>query len=234
MISEYLRLHVELQWKKYNKIVCSIPKLNNIIPVSKEYSWCQFTADDLYNQKYNLYINTELEETPDEFIEQTLFHEFTHMADSITFLSYDKESFKSIMKIYSETHASKIQMDRILTTQKSLSLNNTIIHGGEIRLSSFMDQTFQHLIDQFNGEIFLSGEVRFDTNNLYYFIGYLQSLLNHKLNYRYTYDRVHIAFRPLFKEITSILIEDKSSYPTLINCDNKLNYVIKQYISSRY
>lgn len=42
------------------------------------------------------------------------------MADSITFLSYDKESFKSIMKIYSETHASKIQMDRILTNSKEL------------------------------------------------------------------------------------------------------------------
>lgn len=234
MISEYLRLHVELQWKKYNKIVCNIPKLNNIIPVSKEYSWCQFIADDLYNQKYNLYINTELEETPDEFIEQTLFHEFTHMADSITFLSYDKESFKSIMKIYSETHASKIQMDRILTTQKSLSLNNTIMHGGEIRLSSFMDQTFQHLIDQFNGEIFLNREIRFDTNNLYYFIGYLQSLKEHKINYIYSYDCIHPMFQPLFKQITHEIIKGNANYNDLIEYDSKLNQEIKQYISKSY
>lgn len=55
------------------------------------------------------------------------------------------------MFIFSEIHASEIQMDKMLTTQdkKPYSLNQDVIFDGVLSLKAFMDQSALHVKDQF-------------------------------------------------------------------------------------
>ena len=116
MVSEKLKTKILLIWNKYNDI-SQIPKIKKILPSFKNNSWAFFSNEDLYNQNYKLYINEKIENQPDELIEFVLFHEFTHIADSINFLTYSFDDFQKLMTICSEVHASEILMDRLLLTQ---------------------------------------------------------------------------------------------------------------------
>lgn len=88
----------------------SIPQIQKIIIQKNDNIWAKFQANDLYNKKYKLYINTNLLKMNKKFIKQILFHEFTHLRDSALFLNRDIEEYKNIMSSYSEFHASECEM----------------------------------------------------------------------------------------------------------------------------
>lgn len=234
MISERMNKIVSSLWMSYNNIIKKIPQISDIVSSNNNGFWAEFMIEDLYNKKYTLYIFSDLEKMPYEFIEQILFHEFTHLADSLDFLKYKYDDFVSVMNIYSETHASEIQMDRMLLTQttRPWSLDNNVIHGGILSLNSFMKQTFNHLENEFcvPKERITINNLKYDQKNLYYFTGYLISLSKHNIKFNWKFQNTDIYFIPIFTEIIELLLSGDYDIQSIIQLNNHLIQMIKDKI----
>jgi len=76
--------------------------------------WGKFISEDLYNKIYTLHISDKLLTKEILFQESILFHEFTHLYDSLFLLNYPIDDFKTVMKYYSEYHAEKIKLMKLL------------------------------------------------------------------------------------------------------------------------
>ena len=119
-------------FEQYNIEYFSIPQIDDIDIFNNSESFGQFDIDTMYKRQYILKVDSTLFDEKESFIKQILFHEFTHMYDSLKFLDYDKETFKKLMNIYSEIHATEIEMNvilstkngNIITTHESMTLKN--------------------------------------------------------------------------------------------------------------
>lgn len=221
--------------EKYNSEYYVTPKINSIELVNIG-AWGHFDTKKMFDKQYDLKIDTELFDQNDKFIQQILYHEFTHMYDSTIFIEYDADLFKDIMEIYSEIHASEIQMNTILLTQsRPYDLSKTVIHRGELTLQSFMDQTLKHVITEFtspSGKITPSN-LGFDFKELYYFIGYLLSLKKNGINYIYEYKDIAPEFINIFKKITDYILNNTEyDYNILLKLQNEFSSTIKEHIAS--
>ncbi len=235
MISEYMELLIKFEHLKYNKEVCKIPKLQSIIPVHNFKAWAEFKSEDLYNSKYILYIDDKLEDKPDEFIDQILFHEFTHIVDSRRFLKFDLEKFQNMMNIYSEIHASQIQMNRLIKTEKSkpYSLDQEVIHGGILTLRSFMDQTYNRLKKEFSvpNVPFNKSNLRLNLKELYYYVGYSKSLKNNNIIYNQNFSEINI-FGNEFEKLYNYVLTEKVDSNILYEYDRNLTKLVKTTIET--
>lgn len=233
MMSEYMNLFIKLQYERYCKEIRKIPKLKSVIVVNNFDDWAKFESEDLYKCNYILYIDSELENEPNEFIEQILFHEFTHISDSLRFKMFSFEKFKSIMKIYSEIYASKIQMDRMLLTEshKPYTLDQEVVYGGILTLKSFMDQTYDKLKSEFMiPEGFITTtNLKFDLNKLYYYIGFLKSLKSNNIKYVQQLNEIKV-FGNLFKEVCDYVLNNKVNIDVLYKYEKELTKLIKDTI----
>ncbi|MCD8324719.1 MAG: hypothetical protein LUC32_07220 [Clostridiales bacterium] len=210
MNEQQFREKINSTREKYNDEVAQIPQIEGVMFTDKS-AWAQFLTADLQNQKYILYIDKEMLSKNVDFIEQILFHEFTHLADSQTCLQMQSNDFKAYMSIFSETHASEVQMDRMLLTEKErpFSLEQEVTHAGILTLDSFMSQTKKHLVEEFS---FPEGRInktnlRFDSKELYYYVGYAVSLKKHGINYEVDFTGVPECFQEIFAKISTALME---------------------------
>ncbi len=97
-------------FKEYNELYYEIPEIQEYIEVDKrDCAAAQFNTLELYNQKYILKVNKQLDES--KIYKGIFFHEFTHVYDSTQLLNYPLEDFIKLMYIYSEVHASEVEMD---------------------------------------------------------------------------------------------------------------------------
>lgn len=130
------------------------------------------------------------------------------MYDSTKFLSFDEKAYMDIMQIYSEIHASEIEMNVILDAQDK-------------DLNDYMDRALQRVEDQF---IMPDGIVPMDYTKFtykifYYFVGKLLSVHKHNLEYKYEFsNELNIEFILLFNEIINYFI-DNSEYDSSILID---------------
>lgn len=234
MISEYLKKQIEFQWLKYNKFINKIPQIESVKESSENISWAYFKSDDIYSQKYILYVDPKLEETYDEFIEQILFHEFTHIYDSLKFKGINKENFNELMNIYSEIHASQIQMDRMLLTQstKPYSLDKQITCEKKVILKSYMEHSLYKLEQEFATpqEKITPENLKYSQKQLFYFIGNLSSLKNNGIEFNYSYLNMDEKFTPLFYEITNYVLNEDIDAKTIIQYSQQLTALIKDTI----
>ena len=191
----------------------------------------QFDAKSLYEKNYILKVNESINDENEQFIENILWHEFTHVADSILFNEYEYEDYKHIMYIYSEIHAAELQMNNMLATQmeRPCSLEQDIEHKGIITLQKYMDTSLHHALDQFKlpvWYIFLSDNIC-DAREIYYFIGYLKSLKSHSINYEYSYSDIDERYNSLFKEITEYVLNNQEyDYKHFISLDKQMDKLI--------
>lgn len=226
-----LKLYTEMLWVKYNECVCKIPQIQSIKLIKNKNIWAQFLADDLYNKRYILYLDEDLSKQQDEFIEQIVFHELTHLSDSLKFLKHNKKDFVSLMNIYSEIHASEIQMDRMLITQNTsnYSLDRNIIHNKITTLKAFMERALMHLNNEFhitNDIYFTASNIKFDLKEFYYFVGYLTSINRHGISFEYNLLGVHTIFRNKFKEIINNFSNGQYDEGALLKYENELENLI--------
>lgn len=223
MISNEIKNIIKIYWGKYNIYIANIPPIEEIYSEQKEDSWAHFSVEDLYNRRYIFYVNEKLKNYPNELIEQVLFHEFTHLSDSIQFLSYDFNDFKALMSIYSETHAATIMMDRLLMTQKQkpYTLEQNVVYNVKLTLQSFMNQTQTRLINEFT---FSDPKCKLFYNRkyFYYFVGYLISLKEHDILYEYNFDCLDIEFKNLFIDIIDFFLNKKHNIKMMIEYENLL------------
>lgn len=193
-------------------------------------AWARFDAHTLYEGKRILKIDPDLFNQNENFIKETLYHEFTHLQDAFNFFTYNKESFKRLMMIYSEVHATEIEMDITLSTK----VENNIISFEEMDLSYYMNLSLRCMENQF---IYKCNKITFDTmkfsyKQLYYFIGKLISLKKHDITYTYEFsDELPIVFSSLFEEIIKYFLKHKKyNYKTLLKYQCKMEDTIKSYI----
>lgn len=144
-VSKRLKTFIKLTWTKYNNNICNIPKIKGIKIMPEEDTAGQFLFDDLYNKNYILYLSEDMEVAPDDYVEEILFHEFTHLADSTLFLEYNIEKFTTIMSMYSEIHASEIQMNKILSTIENPSNVRQIIPYKSVTLKKYLNRELKEL-----------------------------------------------------------------------------------------
>lgn len=232
VITEELKETIRLLHKKYTCLIQDLPGIDSIEVTSDLSCWAQFLTDDLYNKKYILYINPEIEEECLQFKENTLFHEFTHMADSIKYSYLSLKDFKDFMFSYSEVHASEIQMDRMLTTQEKrpYSLEQQVIHGGYILLKCWMNQALNHVVREFElPKTSMPQPSAFDLREVFYFIGYLKSLQKNNISYEYDYSQVpHL--KDDFYEITELLLNEQSDSSAIICYYRKLESQVNKIL----
>lgn len=230
MVTKELKEIINLLHKKYTYLIQDIPQLDAIEELpSNSLCQAQFLTEDLYNKKYILYVDPDIEQECLQFEENILFHEFTHMADSIKYNYLPFEEFQNFMHIYSEFHASEIQMDRMLETQeeKPYSLNQYIIHSGYITLKNWMDQTLNHIIEEFKlPEIHMPNQDKYDLIHLFYFIGYLRSLQKNNIFYEYDYSQIP-QLKDCFNETTELLLTSQPDPKIIIPHYRKLETQIK-------
>lgn len=187
-------------------------KLDDIILVDDSSMWAEFLTKELYEKKYNLYINEKLPFKSDNFVENVLFHEFTHLADSIKFSDAPYSVFMYIMYTYSECHASEIKLDHQISKLNETPSIYSVLYNGNT-LKDFMNhecQTFQSdIIKAINSN--QSIRIR----SLYYFCGYIRTLQKYNINYFY-----NICFQNKQLEISCYrvikIMTEESSIPDII------------------
>lgn len=212
MLNERVDKIIKSTYKRYCEFINYIPEITEIKVMDENYTDMQFFPEDLYNEKYILYINQSVENERVQFIENTLWHEFTHISDSITLKEYEYEKFKDIMMIYSEIHAAETQMNHMLRTQDipPYTLDKNIEHGGFITLRKYMDTSLEHVTESFilPPWIVLPFDDVCNPKNLYYFIGYLESLNKNSIKYEYNYSEINEKYIDLFNELTEYILNN--------------------------
>lgn len=91
----------------------------------------QMEAEDLYNQRYILHFDYMLFAIMDNTeIASILFHEFTHLTDSLSLRVLPYAKFKTVMQLYSEIHAYEIELGRALDLQFKRLMDNHLMTTG--------------------------------------------------------------------------------------------------------
>ena len=227
--------------KQYNQEYFQTPQIDSI--KFENGNWGHFDINETYHGQYNLEVNPKLFDENESFIKSVLYHEFTHMYDSTKFQNYDIESYKEIMLIYSEIHASEIETNVVLSTQKQpYNLNKNIAWKKVIPLNIYIQVRLKVLEGDFilPNKVIDASNYKFDPKVLYYYIGSLLSLKKHNIEYTYDYSSLHPAFKRLFTIITNHILDesfyDKYDNDILIQMNKQVgntitNVVLKHNLS---
>lgn len=181
-------LMIQEIYKKYQiRYSISLHRIQKIIYVSNKDSWAYFKTEDLYNKRYVLYVNPQLLNNGKRFIKQLLFHEFTHLTDSLLFTDKTLKEFKYLMTSYSEFHASKREMiERIeQTNEKNITLQTKVAYMITSTIEDEMKLAFEVMMKDLHRMYTSkwSEDFHFDTKSIYYFFGYISALKKFSINY---------------------------------------------------
>lgn len=226
------KIFIAQSFLKYQKEYClQLPKIEKIISIQTDEFWAKFQSEDLYKRKYILYISSDLFKYDNKFVSQVLYHEFTHLSDSLNFLNLSQNDFKTIMISYSEFHASFIEMGKRINQIESvaISLQSEIIHcDGILTIESFMLQSFGKVVKDF--ELMScnnSRNLHYDTNHMYYFIGYKFALKNFNLLYQEDTSLINDLFLDMYKSITDCFENGIDDYNEIIKYQNAFEQLVK-------
>nr|WP_297940174.1 hypothetical protein [uncultured Lachnoclostridium sp.] len=199
--------------EEYKQKYYDIPSLNSVEYITGEIdAYAEFRAEDLYNQKYILYIHPDLfsmgnKEMRDKLPKQIIFHEFTHIYDSLSLLNYDLLSFKKIMCSYSEIHAREIENRELILTQKPpYNLYKTVVGvKGRKTLEEYVDKSIGELCNQFMpiNKIITPETNIYDYRELYAIVGKLRALRYSNIEYDHTF--INMITKPFIDIINEII-----------------------------
>lgn len=197
-----------LLYKQYCNEIFEIPQIEVI--TDKLSSWAQFKVYDLYKKKYKLYVDPELLESTADFIKAIIFHECTHLLDSLQFVSYPECDFIEIMKIYSETHASQIMLEQMISCNNCSELEDSITYNlSVLSIRYFMQQSLDKIVTQINRLVDASNIISIEDNDItyavYYFSGYLLALKNKGIEYAPNFSNIPERYKKLVTEIVEYL-----------------------------
>ena len=96
------------------KEIMKCPNLPSIVPTqikSPGKAIAYVMSDEIYGKTVPLYYSFELEKCLEQFIRAKLFHEFTHIFDgNVGYNIYLKANYIAYLSLYSEYHASQIEL----------------------------------------------------------------------------------------------------------------------------
>lgn len=166
-----------------------------------------------------------------EAIQPIIYHEFTHIADSIKFQDYTQNDFFDLMNSYSESHGAEIEMNcRLSFIKENINLHSNVIYNeGILSLKSFMNQTFNKIKNNFDLMSNNCGNnIFFDTLDFYYYLGYIKSLHNNNIKYELKFYDINICFMKECDDIATNILSDNINFSDIIVLYNKLINSIKR------
>lgn len=101
----YLKYQKEYPRNDYPEL-----SVDNLVYVHDVDFFFQFNSSKLYDNQYELKINMEAFALNDTYLKSILYHEFTHIYDSLMFKNKTIDEYKNILSYYSEIHSSYIEM----------------------------------------------------------------------------------------------------------------------------
>lgn len=199
--------------EEYKQLYYDIPSLDSVEYITGEIdAYAQFNTEELYNRKYILYIHPDLfsignKDMRNKMPRQILFHEFTHIYDSLLLLNYDLLSFKKIMCSYSEIHSSEIENRELILTQNAPYSLDKVVVGmkGNKTLKEYIDRAIGELCEQFmpSGELITPETDVYDYRELYSVLGKLRAL--NYFNIDYDYSLINIITNSFLNIINEII-----------------------------
>lgn len=134
--------------------------------------WFEFNNEELYTGIYNLKVCMDVFCLKDSYIKSCLFHEFTHLYDSLKFKTLPLGKYKSIMSSYSEINASYIGFD-YLFSDKGLTSKTKMKHLNHvISVGNWLQKEIRRIQRVWENEVFESSDVFMtELRLLCYFIG---------------------------------------------------------------
>ena len=224
--------------EKYNQEYYQTPKIDEIKFVRDNNSWGELNISNLYNHKYVLELYPGIFMLNKYFINQILYHEFTHRYDATKFQHLDLSSFNDIMQIYSEIHASEIETNLILDTQNPpYNLDDIVIRELQLPLRRYMDSRLNEVKNQYAcmPGIVTKNDTKYNYKHLYYLLGAVLSLKKHGINYEYDFSHLLYKFEKIFNNIADYILNDEvyDNYnpETLIEMHREVVTTTKDYIS---
>lgn len=224
-VSQRFKNFVDECRNEYCKEFTEIPNIEDVQFGKLNNVYAYFLKEDLRNKKYILYISFDIIELPNISIKSILFHEFTHVADSLSFGEYNDEDFADIMFTYSEMHGSEIEMEKTISVLNQINPRATICHGeGLLTIDSFIKQSFNHVKNAFI-EIQKSkcSDDFYDISNLFYHIGYLKALRKYNVNYNFKFYEIVQDFMIHTYDLSEALLKDNVDYRYVIKLYRNLN-----------
>lgn len=225
-------------YKKYQiRYSISLPRIQKIIYIGNKDAWAYFKAEDLYNKRYVFYVNSKLLNNSKQFIKQILFHEFTHLADSLLFTDKTLKEFMYLMTSYSEFHASMREMiERIeQTNEKNISLQTRVTYMITSTIEDEIKLAFEIMIKDLH-KMYTSKwstDFYFDTKSIYYFFGYVSALKKFGINFPIRITDFIQGFMP---ELTAIYtsFSNKNIIPdeVMLRYSQLENAVVKKAIAN--
>lgn len=142
--------YINMCYRKYQKYVnqTQLPTFDTEFgELRNTNSWARFHADDLFEKKYMLHINPILFKSHKPYQESVLFHEFTHLLDSIRYFTDDREKFAQILFYYSEYHASLIEMKKLYNLSLDKKTRDT---NKMISYSDHYEKVLDYVVQEFS------------------------------------------------------------------------------------
>lgn len=183
--------------------------------------WFEFSGKELYKNNYNLVICMKVFCLKDEYIKSMLFHEFTHLHDSIILKKLPFNKYKDIMASYSEINAAYIEFD-YLFSNKSISTKTKMKHLDHvINIGNWFQKELRRIQRIWNNMEFKSiAEFMDELKSLCYFIG----------KYTYLHSRIPSInldiISPFQPEINTIIEKYKRKNYSI---STEFNQIIKKY-----
>lgn len=221
----------ELYLEYQNKYKIKLPNITEIKFIENNNFWARILGEDMYKNDYILYVDKDLLKCNKNFIKQTLFHEFTHIQDSIKFNKTPFAYYKSIMASYSEFHAAKHEMMERLEEVQNQKINEEtkITHTKTLTIRSFMEQSFLRM-NSFLNSMAKNNNIKnftYDTKHIYYYFGYFSAIKCFGINYEFKLYSINPHFYLVIKKIYDSVMTNKISFDNIVKTFNDLNDEIK-------
>lgn len=176
-VLDIFSLYLEYQ-KEYPRNDYPELSVDNLVYVHDVDFWFQFNSSKLYDDQYELQVNMEAFALNDTYLRSILYHEFTHIYDSLTFKNKPMDEYEKIMSHYSEIHASYIEMrKRIRKISHSLYMQD---EKNEILIHIYLQKEYSTVKTTWSNYIEYNPETITDKmKRLCYFVGHYKYLKDH-------------------------------------------------------
>lgn len=170
-------------------------------------------AEELYKKKYILSIDSQLMNSNDVRIYSVLYHEFTHIKDSILLSKYSYDKYRNLMNSYSEFHATTIETEKRLTYSDNLQDKYSYIttnNGYMVQIEEYVQKSFNHVVNDYKKMIESTVQtIYFDPVSLFYHIGKLKAFKNINIYIPFEFEKICPEFRNVCEKMYKICMEDK-------------------------
>lgn len=163
-----------------------------------------------YNKDYRIYYNKKYLNCNKVALKAAIFHEMTHIADSIFFKNLPYIEFMRVMNSYSEIHSSEIEFNIMLQDCEEPITSQSLVYIANTQAT--IEFIISVYVNQFKADFYPK-----NFSHLFYCIGYTRAL--RKYNYDYEKELLNMLpeFEFIHNHIKTILRSDDIDFDTIMD-----------------